>query len=65
MAGQSPDYIDGTHTKRQEKVFVLPEAQSLSRVEIDPTVHQDSGELLDESEHKQAGEIGHEGLGDK
>ena len=59
MAGHSPDHVDGAHTQRQEEVFVLPEAQSLSRVEVHPTLHQDSGELLDGGEDEQTGEVGH------
>ena len=65
MAGQSPDHVNGAHTKRQEKVLGLSEAQSLSRVEVDPTVHQDSGEFLDEGEDKQTGEVDHAEIGDK
>ena len=65
VAGQSPDHVNGAHAQRQQQVFGLSEAQSLSGVEVDPTVHQDCGEFLDKGEDKQTGEVDHAEIGDK
>ena len=59
VAGQSPDHVNGAHAQRQKQVFGLSEAQSLSCIEVDPTMHQDSGEFLDKGEDKQTGEVDH------